>query len=239
MIRLLENVILLLCLNLANVIACYCQLDQYDTITASIAMKIKRMTGYQYDISGIEIDKSLNNPSVSHGKIKDPYHTLGGCFIFLAGDTEDPIPTRPKGFVGIYKIKTDSIVWRSALLSNEFSGGVSGSIDATDELNGDGKVEIIIGQAKGTGGQLWIFNWDGSDGKLITQLDESGDSNIMYWGDDYELRDIDGDGVYEIQGEWYKGDGSDDKVIVTYAWNGTLYGKWGKSSKYLHKGREK
>jgi hypothetical protein len=215
------------------------QEDRYDTITDSIAKKVKLLTNYAYDNSGIEIDKSVNNQSVSHGKIKDPYGTLAGCFIFLAEDTDDPLSTRPKGFIGIYRVKSDSIIWRSALLSNEFADGVSGSVDATDELNRDGKVEIVIGQTKGTGGQLWIFSWDGTEGKLITQLDNDGDSNIMYWGDDYDLKDVNGNGIYEIQGEWYKGDGSDAKVKVRYTWNGSLFGNWGKASQVFPSSKKK
>jgi len=235
-----KSIALSLCLNLSCVALCSCQRsDDAGRIRDSIARKVVTITGHNYDISGIEIDKSVNNPAVSHGQIKDPHHTLAGCFFFLAEDTEDPVSRRPKGFIGVYRIRTDSIIWRSDFLSSDFSGGVSGSVDVIDDLNRDGIDEIVVGQAKGNGGQLWVFSWDGRSGKLITQLDDYGESAIMYWGDNYDLKDIDGDGILEIQGEWYKGDGSDDRITVIYAWNGTRYGLWANTSKSLLKGMNK
>jgi hypothetical protein len=50
---------------------------------------------------------------------------------------------------------------------------------------------------------------------------------------------VDGDGIYEIQGFWYKNENTDKKVRVTYSWNGAIYGNWGKSSKYFQKGKSK
>jgi hypothetical protein len=114
-------------------------------------------------------------------------------------------------------------------------------VEETDELNGDGKVEIVIRQfhePPGTG-QLWIFNWDGTTGKLITQLDKYGESTIMYSNEEYGLIDLDGDGIYEIQGVWYKTNDSDTKTEVTYSWNGSIFGKWGKSSKYFSSPKRK
>jgi hypothetical protein len=232
------RVALYLCLNIANVLTCYCQKDDYDSIVNSIENKVKIIFNHNYFISGIDIDKSINNSAVTHGKIKDPYHTLTGCFLFLAEGETDADLNKPKGFIGLYRCKTDSIIWRSVLLSNNFSSGALGSVEETNELNGDGKVEIIIRQFEeppGTG-QLWIFNWDGTNGKLITQLDSYGESVLMYSNEDYSLIDLDGDGIYEIQGEWYSNSNSETKSTVTYSWNGALYGEWGKSSKYLIKG---
>ena len=196
------------------------------------------MTGYPYDISGTEIDKALNDPEE---KVKDPYHTLAGCFVFLAADATDDILTRPKGFIGIYRIKTDSILWQSDLLVDDFSSGALGRLAETAELNNDGKVEIIIAQGKEPSSteQLWIFSWDGKSGKLITQLDNYGESTIMEYGEYYELKDVDGDGIYEIIGKWFKNDQATTKTQVTYSWNGTMYGKWGKSSKYFSSSKKK
>lgn len=243
-----KNTMLLLCLNLAFVFLCFSQEDNYKKITDSITAKLKRISGHTYDISGTDIDRQIIEDhkialvdTFFVEKIKNPYYTLGGCFIFLASDVENRYP-EPPGFIGIYKIETDSILWRSVDLPSHFSSGALGNVDATCELNRDGKVEIIIGQLMGNLGichQLWVFNWDGKNGKLITQLDSYGESEIMYWGDKYNIKDVDGDGIYEIQGKWEKGDGSDTKITVTYAWNGSLYGKWGKSSKYLLKGKKK
>ncbi len=229
---------LLLYLLLAYTASSPAQEKRYVRITDSIAAKVARLTGYQYDISGIDVDKSKTDPE---SKIRDPYHTLAGCFIFLAADETDDILTRPKGFIGIYRIETDSIVWRSVPLSEHFLCGVMGQVEETRDLLGDGKVEIIVSQLENPPAiqQYWIFSWDGLSGQLITQLDQLGESTIKFWGGDYDVRDIDHDGIFEIQGLWYKNETSDAVSRVTYSWNGTLYGKWGKSSRSLMKGRKK
>ncbi len=243
-----RNVIFFSLLDFVSLTVCFSQVDIYRKVTDSIIAKVKKETGHIYNISGADIDQQIveDRETASKGpffkeKIKDPYHTLTGCFIFLASDGENIYPELP-GFIGIYDIKKDSLLWRSVALSQDFSSGALGSIDATDELNQDGKVEIIIGQATGNlaiNHQLWIFNWDGKNGRLITQLDRYGKPKIMYLGNTFDIKDVDSDGNYEILGKWYKGDGSDTKVTVVYAWNGTLYGKWGKSSKYLIKGTKR
>lgn len=223
-------------------IKCFAQRSNYRAVIDSTTAKLEKLTGYTYDISGVDVDKSIDNPEVSHGKIRDPYHTLMNCFVFLAEDVEDDILTRPNGFIGIYGIKDDSIVWQSVLLSENFSSGALGSVSATGELNRDGKVEIIIDQATGNlavNHQLWIFSWDGKDGRLITQLDNFGRPEIMYWGDEYDIKDVDGDGIYEILGEWYENNNSQKRTTVVYSWDGSLYGKWGRSSKYLTEEKKK
>ncbi len=235
--RLFMIIILCFCLDFFLVIQCYCYEDEYDTIVNSIASKVEKLTGKKYDISGIDIDKAINNPDEDSGKIRDTYHTLAGYFLFLAEGETDAELNKPKGFIGLYSFKTDSIVWHSVFLSDDFSSGAMGRVEETNELNGDGKVEMIIGQAKGVTGnveQLWIFSWDGTNGKLITQIDKYGQSTIIVLGESYKLIDNDGDGIYEIQGK-----DPDSGKIITYSWNGYLYGKWGKSSKYLLERRKK
>jgi hypothetical protein len=243
----IKNSILLLCLNLTAVILCSSQEDSYKKITDSITAKVKRETGHAYNISGTDVDQQITDDREIASKdpffkeqIKDPYHTLAGCFIFLASDRENQYPALA-GFIGIYDIKKDSLLWHSVPLSVDFSSGALGSIDATGELNQDGKVEIIIGQATGNLAithQLWIFNWDGKNGKLITQLDRYGKPEIMYWGDKFHIKDVDGDGIYEILGKWYEKHDSDTMSTIVYAWNGSLYGEYGMSSERLCKKTE-
>jgi hypothetical protein len=232
----LKGSVFVLCINLTIVITSYCQNNEYNLIVKSIANKVEKILNQKYYISGIDIDKSINNPTEANGKITDPYRTLTGCFLFLAEGQE----SESRGFIGLYRTKTDSIIWQSVLLSDDFSSA-HGRIAETTELNKDSKVEIIIAQGKEPvmTEQLWIFSWDGTEGKLITQLDKYGESTVMEFGESYELKDIDGDGIYEIRGEWYKSSNSSSKTMVTYAWNGSLYGKWGKSSKYLLRKKHK
>jgi hypothetical protein len=233
-----KSITIFLAVSAINITACYCQDCNDASIIDSITLQVKVLTGHDYHIAGIDVDYANHTPSLKN-KIKDPYHTLKGCFIFIAEAVEDTIPIQPKGFIGIYKKSANNILWNSNLLStnftSEFSSGTAGGVEVTDELNQDGKVEIIIWQQWDNGGQYWIFNWNGKNGNLITQLDHSGESVILFGGDGYELIDIDGDGIYEIQGLTLN---SIDKTVI-YSWNGKLYGNWGKSSKYLLKGKDK
>ncbi len=238
----LIKILAFVCLNLGSVLICCCQQDRYNAIVNSITGMLERINMNAYYVSGIEIDEAIKHPEESDGRIRDPYHTLAGCFLFLAEGKKNADVDKEKGFIGLYRISVDSVIWQSELLSENFSSGALGSIDATDELNQDGKVEIIIGQATGNlaiNHQLWIFNWDGKNGKLITQLDRYGKPEIIYWGDNFDIKDVDGDGIYEILGKWYKKHDSKAMTTVVYSWNGSLYGKWGKSSKYLLKGTKR
>lgn len=214
------------------------QKNDYVNIVQKITMKLEKTSNKKYDVSGVIADTSLKNAANSHFKIDDIYHSLQDCFIFIAaGESNlDSI----KGIVGIYKIKSDSILWTSTPLSRDFAGGVLGFVSEAKEINNDGKMEIIITQGKPPieTRQLWIFSWDGKIGKLITQLDNDGESVIYCYGE-YKLQDVDGDGIYELLGEWYKNSNSEKMTTVVYSWNGSLYGKWRKSSKYLVKGAKK
>jgi hypothetical protein len=218
--------------------SCYCQ-NSDDMIISSIETKLDHKLRYEYHVFGINIDKAMSDSSATEGKIKDPYHTLAGCYIFLASGERDANLYKPKGFIGIYKCNTDSILWCSIPLTTDFSGGVMGLVSETNEINNDGKVEIIITQAKEPRGeieQLWIFSWDGKEGKLITELDKFGESTIIC-ETGYSLFDVDNDGIFEIQGTWTDENGKISER--TFSWNGFLYGNWGKTSKYFHKGKHK
>lgn len=224
---------LFLCLSVIS--TCYGQKNSYSVIVNSIATKLENILGYKYEVSGIDVDKTIKDPSSSDTKINDIYRTLADCFIFMASG-ESSLDTI-KGLIGVYKIKSDSILWKSIPLPSDFSSDVLGRISEVREINRDGKDEIVIAEAKGAMGileQLWIFNWDGLNGNLITQLDKNGESTILVSEGSYRIKDIDGDGIYEILGK----DSDSDKTL-TYSWNGSLYGKWGKASKYLLKGRRK
>jgi hypothetical protein len=165
----------------------------------------------------------------------DPYKTLAKCTIFIAASLPDSNLDKPKGFIGIYT--KDSIIWQSEPLTKDLTtlGGIVASVD--DYIK-DGKVEIVISQDELPGGNtsnyLWIFSWDGNQGKLISQRDERGESVLCFIGN-YTFIDLDGDGISEIQGEWYTDDNFDKTQMVTYSWNGSSYGHWGKNSKWFTK----
>lgn len=215
------------------VATCSSQDKNNKIIVKSVETQLEAMLHHKYYIHILDIDKSVNNPAVAEGRIKNPCGTLNGCLIFLASASRDSNFFKPKGFIGISK--ADSILWRSDLLTENFSS-LSGDVSAVDELNNDGKVEIVISQYSqpdGTWEYLWIFNWDGKMGKLIIKLDDESESTIKCMSN-YLLKDVDGDGIYEILGQ----DPDSDRTLM-YSWNGHLYGDWGKSSKYLLKGKKK
>jgi hypothetical protein len=233
------KIILCLVLNFALVATCSSQEKNNKIVVKSIETQLEKEMNHHYEIRILDINKSINNPSVSDGRISNPYKNLTNCFIFIAAAFPDSNLYKPKGFIGIYK--KDTILWQSGPLTKDLTT-LGGYVTLVDELNKDGKVEIVVSQDELPGGAtsnyLWIFNWDGRKGYLITELDKRGESKLAFMGE-YTFKDIDGDGIYEIQGEWYKDNNFDKTSRVTYSWNGSLYGKWGKSSKYLLKGKRK
>ncbi len=214
------------------------QAQSYRAMLDSISAKLQKALGHSYWVSGVDIDQCLNKPTRSCGKIKDPYQTLSGYILYLAEGKTDPALDKPAGVVGLYSPKRDAIIWRSDSLTSEFSSGPMSSIVESGELNGDGKVEFVIAEAGGATAAttiLWVFNWDGETGRLITQRDEFGNSNIVVSGDSFEIVDLDGDGISEIQGK----DPDALNKTLTYSWNGSQYGSWGKTSKYLVRAKHK
>ena len=217
------------------------QNEHYQAITDSIAAQLQRTQQHQYYVSGLEVDSEMKDSINSDVTILDPYRTLAGCFIFLAAGTWSENGDHPPSLVGIYRISSNAIAWRSEPLPISFASGAMSRIAGTGEFNSDGKVEIVVHQGKeplATIEQLWIFTWDGNSGELITQQDEYGESTILSFGES-RFVDVDNDGIYEIEGSWYQGEATDTVTLVTFAWNGSLYGKWGRASKVLLRDRSK
>jgi len=213
----------------------HAQFDEYGKIKESITRKLKVLTNYLYDVSVSNVDEEMKS---AEKNIRDPYHTLAGRFIFMAS-TQNIDTINMSGLTGIYEPNTDSILWVSPPLA-DFSSGM-GRLIETRELNNDGQIEIIFGQGKNPvmTEQLWIFSWNGKSGKLITQVDNYGLSTLMELGERYDTKDVDGDGVYEIIGYWYKDENAQTMSNVVYSWNGTLYGNWGHPSSYFRKTKKK
>jgi hypothetical protein len=205
-----------------------CQENNDDSVFSKIDAKLLNELHQKYSTYGVNVDKSVNNPKVAFGKIHDPYHSLSGRIIFIASPEKG---NDIKTVFGIYSINGDSILW-----SVGFSpSGVMGEISEAYEINNDDKVEIVLTFAlepAGLNQEVWVFNWDGVQGKLITQLDKYAHS-VIVCNTDYGTSDDDGDGIDEIHGYWKNE--NDETEILTFSWNGLLYGKWGKTSKYFSK----
>jgi hypothetical protein len=180
----------------------------------------------------IDVDSSIGAPGVSNGRISDPYGTLKRCYLFLAA-TEEAGKDDRKRSIGVYR--DNQIVWMSAQLpGSENYGYIDEDFIATKDLSRTGKVDIVVYFSDGTNPPsehyLWIFSWDGSKGKCINKCNKNGETSMVSSGA-FEIIDVDGDGIDEIQsftGEQKKGD--------TYYWNGSLYEK--RSSASTLKGRK-
>jgi hypothetical protein len=214
--------------------------DQINRVVVQeIEAKLEKDLRHHYNVRALNVNTSINNPSVSGGRIRDPHKTLVDCFIFIAESLPDTNLEKPKGFIGVWK--RDSVIWRSDPLSSDLST-LGGFVTAVDDLNKDGNDEIVISQNELPGAAssnyLWVFAWDGRMGRLVTDCDDRGESVLAFVGE-YEFVDVDNDGVYEIKGSWYVDEEFNKTRAVVYGWNGSLYGKWGKTSKYLLKGKSK
>jgi hypothetical protein len=159
-----------------------------------------------------EADSLLGYNGYFFNPLDDPYSTLKGCFIFIGGPD-----TIHENIVGVFK--DGHVLWHSDTL-NCFP---SLKLFTTQDLNNDGTVDLVF-ECGLEETQLWIFSWDGQLGKRINAIDEDGASVIE--GSDFsgsgsfELIDVDGDGVWEINNF------RDESGSSGWSWNGQEYGHW-------------
>jgi hypothetical protein len=185
----------------------------------------------------LNVDSSLGGglgprwPDV--GAIENPYGTLTHCLVFNATRMAQVAPAdSASGVVGVFK--DGRILWHSdGILTVEEPGMIPNTIWTVKDINRDGKVDILTTWMSLSSGSnppmfLWIFSWDGFQGTVINARDEYKQSVLMVdsYGD-FSLVDVEGDGIWEIQGPVtsYEGD-STRTAIRTFSWNGSLYGLW-------------
>ncbi len=193
-----------------------------DTVYDSILSQVNALyrAGTYRWISGINIDTLTGRrcPFDEHRIYEDPYGTLRGCVVFAATPSSLLGESSPKGLVGIYK--GGNIIWHSDTLVDCLSLS-DGNIKSTMNLSNDGKVDIISSWDAGDREMveyLWIFSWDGSTGKLISDTSASGISSLVSFADYVNVLDTDGDGVWEIEGRW-----PDEDSVVVFRWDGQKY----------------
>jgi hypothetical protein len=193
---------------------------------AQIESEVREMCGTKYySIRAVNVDSLLKAPKPNSNPYRDSYRTLSGCWVFVAEGLFDG-NLFPKGFIGVFR--DGNILRRSEGLTEFFSSETASIISAMDDLNNDGIIDIIVVEAHGTKEGyklLWIFSWNGKQGKILSARNEYGESTLELYAGFY-LSDDDKDGVKEIRGEWYENDDSDVLQKVTYTWDGNLYGKW-------------
>ena len=200
-------------------------------IQEEIDNRIKIKYGNDYFIQNVYdiniLESSINYP-IPH-KITDFSRTLVDCYVFTA-KVDNRFGSK-KGVVGIYK--DNNVIWDSDTIIYSYL------VDAitlfnTYDINNDGKIEITIStQSFGIGAgeeRLYIFSWDGLIGNLISDIDPLGESVIVSLTSiaNFEILDVNGDGVFELRGLWYDNNNEDDdnEYFKTYSWNGMLYGYW-------------
>ena len=132
-----------------------------------------------------------------------------------------------KGIVGVYK--DGNIIWDSDTTINlEEMNALT--LFSTADLNKGGKIDLIFAAdyftASGNGVErLYIYSWDGNNGQLITELDSTGVSTIVSLTGvgEFDFVDVNGDGIYEITGDWVLPPDDQKQKQVTYYWNGINY----------------
>jgi hypothetical protein len=168
----------------------------------------------------IDIDSSIDVPGIANGKISNPYGTLSECYLFIA-TTEGTQGENQKHSIGVYR--GSQIIWMSEQLPGSENYGYltdEGFLTIKD-LNRSGKVDIVVYFSDATnpptGYYLWIFSWDGKQGKCINKCEKDGETSITSTGA-FDIVDVDGDGIDEIRSYDQRA-----KVNALYYWNGKLY----------------
>jgi hypothetical protein len=196
--------------------ACYSQNGVTANDSLLIAQRLEEMygsyEGYYYVVWDIiNVDSSIAYQD-QFGRINDPYKTLEGCYLFTSQYT-----------FGIFK--NNEIIWAydQILPWDSPYGKISGVLD----LNNDGIVEVLSEWVMPgdiyLGRELYIISWDGLSGKTINGLSEY-DSDIFTHGyGDFNIADLEGDGIWEIIG--YGINTEDEAVLVpmVHKWDGINY----------------
>jgi hypothetical protein len=179
-------------------------------------------------IAALKVDsKTIGlNRGIQTSTLEDPYLTLYSHVLFTARKPGQS----PDWVWGIYHEDENRLL----TISEEDFPCFSLDFYSTIDMDLDGNVEIsvlcTVGGMLNMWGLLYIYKWDGSDVKLITEMDEYGVSILHSTAPlSFEFVDINGDGIMEIRALMETGDiMSDDYKTETiiWSWNGRLYGKW-------------
>ena len=171
----------------------------------------------------IEVDSAIGNDFVANGEIEDPYKTLKGFVLFLAGFENDST-NGSNALVGLYNPTTGEH-WVSNLVITNYTFGAT-RILKTADINNDGKVEIIVSrkdEQEKYQNSIWIFSWDGTAGTSINAVDGNGESVVFaQTGANPDFVDVNGDGILKIVLTTFPEDGSQSTNTV-FSWNGIVY----------------
>ncbi len=175
--------------------------------------------GIDYEIDDyIFVDSLENNLDYNRKVIDDEYGSLNNCVVFtaeIAGAIRNS-----KGIVGVYR--SGQIIWYSDYIipDDDIYGG--GFISAIEDINNDGKVEIMtqweaVGGANYSNLVLFVHTWDGNQGSLSIDISNGG-SPIEYPDTKtFMIIDVQGDGIFEIVSLGF------ENHPTVYEWNGSNY----------------
>ncbi|MDL1893329.1 hypothetical protein FBQ87_10640, partial [Sphingobacteriales bacterium CHB3] len=233
----MKHVLVLMAFFVTGIVKSIAQPGVTEATYAAITASLQAIYGQAASVGQvINVDSSRNplgDVNVARGA-QDSYGTLTGCYIF----TGRPYGSNRSdgGVVGIFR--NNAIVWQSdTLMQINDSFGQDGEIYGVYDLNRDGRVDIITMWRDTRGGRmLQIVDWDGTSGRLIS---ENGMSENPIMTDKYgvfDFVDIEGDGVWEVQGsvsfvsvvieEGEPTLNADSMKCNTHRWNGTKYTLW-------------
>jgi hypothetical protein len=213
-------------------IECFSQLKIDENLFNEIQQKLR----LKYDESvGLNLIYQIDSTELYDGyyplpyQLSDPYGTLAHTSIFTAIKESE---SNCKGLIGIYK--NGNILWDSDTIincSDDFGNFNIISIYSVSDINRDGFVDILLssiylGPTNYSAIQrLYAFSWDGNNGWLITDTDSEGKSIIQSLKSlgDFDLVDVNGDGIYEITADWYLNEEDRNYRTITHYWNGSKY----------------
>jgi len=208
---------------------------------------LKNRYGQDFIVEFYEMDSLINKiqlHATGGYEITDPYNTLQGKIFFTAEPDENNLTNEEskelRTVIGFFR--NGQILWDTGPVIRDASGG---KIYACEDINNDGKVEILIPfsshDVEFYTSYLWIIGWDGTAGSIINDtcsysygvIEEHGRSVVRSSGELFQFFDYEGDGILEIRGFWDKDDGlmhpdtlMNVRPCVTFSWNGSKYGMW-------------
>lgn len=204
--------------------------DLRDGIIQILEQQAKSTFGNDYLVSNYVIMDSVINRGpldVEMEDILDPYNTLAGIIIFSTYTEENP----EEQYFCLFK--NNSIIW---YYEDKIEYWWGGQIFTTNDINSDGKVEIVtiwgssLEYVRGEDNEtitfdyMYIFGWDGINGNLLNEPAFQSSDNM------FEMFDLEVDGIYEFRAYWkpiwgdYPADFTPTELPwVTFGWTGSQY----------------
>jgi len=166
---------------------------------AVIKQQLNVHFGVDYEIDdAIFVDSLENHYDRNRHGIYDEYGTLDNCIVFTASEYE-----RYKSInrvIGVYR--TNQIIWYSENIADEYILG-AGFIDMIEDINNDGKVEIMtIWETEGGAAYryrtLYVHSWDGTQGNIAVDMSYGSSPIGCSEFESFYYIDVNGDGKWEI-----------------------------------------